>query len=320
MGIVVEAPQRGARAFILDAEIMAEHCWRILLDWPRLVGDRANTKGLAKLRQILSELVPALYPANDARAIGGGELLPDGTRVEELLIALKRHFWPLVFNCSEDQWRSIKGGEDLKSWARQRHSTTARLIDHMSTSELAGFGASSIAGLPEINPEAMSRCLATDEKERFVGKPEWEGALFETSAFTRMSNHSLVSDIMAVYGGGLLARFTARLVETVDAFDRLCQMSAELSIGRPVPVSGQGPGFGLGCVEASRGRLYHRVEVEDHKVLRYQILAPTEWNFHENGPLCRGMIGAPASMAEELAGLMVSALDPCVACSIVVQE
>jgi hypothetical protein len=50
-------------------------------------------------------------------------------------------------------------------------------------------------------------------------------------------------------------------------------------------------------------------------VERYRILAPTEWNFHPQGPLIQGLRGADAHMGETLdknAGLLISALDPCV--------
>jgi Ni,Fe-hydrogenase I large subunit len=78
----------------------------------------------------------------------------------------------------------------------------------------------------------------------------------------------------------------------------------------PVP---EGEGIGLGLVEASRGWLAHRVEIADGCIRRYQILAPTEWNFHPRGALARGLIEtAPCQPHDQLARLLVTALDPCV--------
>jgi Ni,Fe-hydrogenase I large subunit len=75
----------------------------------------------------------------------------------------------------------------------------------------------------------------------------------------------------------------------------------------------QRDGIGLGRVEAARGSLAHRVEIADGHIRRYQILAPTEWNFHPRGVLAQGLIeSGPWHLDERLARLLVTALDPCV--------
>ena len=45
------------------------------------------------------------------------------------------------------------------------------------------------------------------------------------------------------------------------------------------------------------------------------VFAPTEWNFHPRGVVALGLAALPASDAETLeqqAGLLVTAVDPCV--------
>ena len=68
--------------------------------------------------------------------------------------------------------------------------------------------------------------------------------------------------------------------------------------------------------ETARGLLLHRARVRDECVVDYQIVAPTEWNFHPEGALVRGLEGStsddePGSL--RAARLAVHALDPCVA-------
>jgi Ni,Fe-hydrogenase I large subunit len=61
------------------------------------------------------------------------------------------------------------------------------------------------------------------------------------------------------------------------------------------------------------------MEVEQGRVKRYRIVAPTEWNFHPRGPLVMGLAGTAAVDEEEArrkALWLVQALDPCVACAI----
>ena len=75
------------------------------------------------------------------------------------------------------------------------------------------------------------------------------------------------------------------------------------------------PGTGIAAVETARGTLLHRVDLAEGRVVRYRILAPTEWNFHPDGAFVRGLIGCPAKSETEArgaAGLLAHALDPCV--------
>lgn len=74
-------------------------------------------------------------------------------------------------------------------------------------------------------------------------------------------------------------------------------------------------GIGLAQLEAARGRLVHRVELVDGRIGRYQIVAPTEWNFHPHGPVATGLRKLPNVDDTALrlaAGLLISGVDPCV--------
>jgi len=78
---------------------------------------------------------------------------------------------------------------------------------------------------------------------------------------------------------------------------------------------------GIAQVEAARGRLIHRVELafkKDDKIsiANYQIVAPTEWNFHPEGLINKSLLNIKAPNKkehEQLARLMINAIDPCVA-------
>ncbi len=93
--------------------------------------------------------------------------------------------------------------------------------------------------------------------------------------------------MVAEYRSGLLARYTARLVELAGIPGRLREAINE-STGNVVE-SGLPEGQGIAQVEAARGRLVHRVVLESGRITRYQILAPTEWNFHPDGVLVQGL-------------------------------
>ena len=73
---------------------------------------------------------------------------------------------------------------------------------------------------------------------------------------------------------------------------------------------------GLGAVQTARGLLLHRARLADGRVADYQIVAPTEWNFHPDGALVRGLrtiVADDGATLEQRTRLAVQALDPCVA-------
>jgi Ni,Fe-hydrogenase I large subunit len=76
----------------------------------------------------------------------------------------------------------------------------------------------------------------------------------------------------------------------------------------------------LAQVEAARGRLVHRVDIDDRGMIqRYQILAPTEWNFHPRGIVRKGLGNLQGRNDEELdqlARIFINAVDPCVGYSL----
>ena len=81
---------------------------------------------------------------------------------------------------------------------------------------------------------------------------------------------------------------------------------------------------GFAAVETPRGRMHHLVAVDAHdRVASCAVLAPTEWNFHPDGPFVRrlpglhvGTGGAAAARIRWLIGLF----DPCVACAVNLTE
>lgn len=81
-------------------------------------------------------------------------------------------------------------------------------------------------------------------------------------------------------------------------------------------IPGLEPGEGLGRVKTARGCLLHRVRVIDQQVREWQMLAPTDWNFHPQGVLARQLTGlslpAEPAEAETLIRALVLSIDPCV--------
>jgi coenzyme F420-reducing hydrogenase alpha subunit len=134
-----------------------------------------------------------------------------------------------------------------------------------------------------------------------------------------MQSHPLVAAVLARYGNAVATRMVARLAELALVVGRLADSVADHDGERWVDAFPLGDHEGLGVVQTARGLLLHRAQVAEDRVTGYQIVAPTEWNFHPDGALVRGFEGVEATDEAELARdarLAVQALDPCVACRV----
>ncbi|MEF8701419.1 MAG: nickel-dependent hydrogenase large subunit [Candidatus Accumulibacter sp. UW20] len=141
--------------------------------------------------------------------------------------------------------------------------------------------------------------------EAFCRTPTWRGKAAETGALARCPNNR------AAVGGAFAARWLARLAE-LETWAADTQQIGTGGTASAVPVA---PGIGRAVVETARGLLMHEVVLEDDRVADYRIVAPTEWNFHPQGPLSGWLIGRPCADQAELLGFAaqaVAALDPCV--------
>ncbi len=301
------AVQRQARRMLLAGEMVLEHASRALLDWPMLAGEAPSLAALKALRGALAALHGDLYPAGDWMCPGGGGLAPSAAPLSQRLATARQVIGQAVF-----------GGDapvDPPSWRRwlaTAHTATARLLAGLVEQGLAGFGASSVTTLPALDPVLLATRLAADADGAFVIRPDWQGAVHQTGPLARQAGQPLVAAILAESGPGLLALMAARLVELASALWEMEEIAARLCQDDGLFCS-PAEGSGLGVVEAARGRLVHRVEMREGRVSRYQILAPTEWNFHPHGALVDGLLGQPAGRDPEgRARLLIAALDPCV--------
>ena len=98
---------------------------------------------------------------------------------------------------------------------------------------------------------------------------------------------------------------------------RLCRALDELADDDPVEVDLTRAGRGAGVVETARGPLAYFVDAADGRVRILRSVAPTEWNFHPDGPFMAALDAAPRVADPLLAArLLAASFDPCVPFSI----
>jgi hypothetical protein len=268
------------------AELAREHAWRLLLDWPRQLGQNANPAALPRLMQI-------------------------GPQADPLAAWITEH----LLGEALESWLQRS---DLKAWLAAAPTSTAVLFAGLDAEPLPqGEGCPFLPPLAALTPDqAAALAQQALDTTGFCARPEWQGGPAETGAVARQAGHPLVADWIARHGRGVGARQLARLVELAQLPQRLREGGEDV-----IRAWSLADNTGLAGVETSRGLLLHGVKLEAGRIAQYRILAPTEWNFHPAGPLARALQALPPGPdLEQRARLAAQALDPCVAYGIEIAD
>ena len=280
------APVSAAFDSALIAEAAFDTLWRVLVDWRRALGVEPDSNTLGGLRSVYEKRDSAAL-----RAVVERELLDEACDT-----------WLDGDLCAFERWLEVAP------------TAAARLLAAVFEDD-PRQGAADTPLLPSFADaatiETVTASLFLDPQ--FERAPHWAGQPAETGALARTQRLPRIAAAIRAYGRGTLARLLARLTELAQA-----------ALGRrPVtPLAGRcalGDGCGLGWAETARGAVLHLIERADAgrsaQVLRYRIVAPTEWNFHPRGALPAGLAGAAAADDTQLrrrVSWLIGALDPCV--------
>jgi len=312
---VASIPVDAARALLVQMETAREHLWRILIDWPQFLEEPAEERHAAPLHSMLRTLRKALFMDGDGFSLQT-ELQVGQGALTDLIDTLDEMLTSLVFGCAPAQWLQIANPDGLNDWARREKTIAARLLQWVSRQGWQGLGAAESRLLPDLPEAELDRQLDAPGAGRFIAEPVWNDSTCETTPLARQSEYALIKLLSHSYGNGLLTRLVARLVELARIPATMRKLLEQPDTVCATHVRGALPeGTGVGQVEAARGRLVHRVVLEEGHVSRYQILAPTEWNFHPSGVVARGLGSLPYTDEVTLrrqAALLINAVDPCV--------
>lgn len=272
-------------------EAVVELLTRVLIDWPRVMGVAPDVGSVARARQ-----------APPAQALA--------TWHE---IARDR-----IYGVDPGRWFADASLVALDRWTATTDTVPAQLFGRLQR-ESSDLGRSDIRTMPPATLEAIVPLLPRlADDPAFCQSPDWFGRPVETGALARHAQHPGVAAFVERDGNTVAARMLARLVD----------LAALLSLDDDpaLPTVRQhevAPGTGIGLAETARGLLLHHAEVSEGRVTRYRIVAPTEWNFHPEGALARGLlqrrVDGPETARRE-AHLLVQTLDPCVACRVEVAD
>jgi coenzyme F420-reducing hydrogenase alpha subunit len=315
IGITASPAQQAARDLLIMGEMADSHGWQIAMEWPRLIGDSAEPGLLSPIRKATSALTPTLYPSRDWTSPGGGTLSPDTEKLDDARSRILAGINRLIGS----GFPALRNEEDLQRWSRSNDNPAARLIARIIADDLANFGRSGVAALPDHSADWFARHLTSAPD--FPHRPDVDGNPAETGAAHRISTTPLIADLKRRHGNGLLTRFAAKLVELASLPARITALSGCLASEHPGATPCHPTGSGAGIADTARGRLAHWIALEQGIVQDFRSVAPNEWNFHPQGALVRGLIGLPAcDDLRRRVDMLVAALDPCVPWHVMIEE
>jgi len=283
-GEAADAGKARHRQLAVRLETLREHLLRMALDWPGFMGKKpaqeAAIRAMACYRNGL-----AACAASKGTTWPGADWAP---LLEDLL------------GCPPEDWLALETWAHLRRWMRSSAPVPAyfRWVHDRGWS---GIGACGVAPLPSLADAELAAAMADD---RFLRFPRWRGRCHETGVGARVCS-PLVAALRERWGNGLLTRLAARVTEAT----RLVRQD----MGGTEEPSRRSH---TGRVEAARGLLVHRITLrDDGTIAGYRILAPTEWNFHPEGVVARGLagLGGTREAVAQQARQLIHAVDPCVA-------
>ena len=126
-------------------------------------------------------------------------------------------------------------------------------------------------------------------------------------------------------GNSVMERLIARAEEALEISSLIGLWLARIEPGKPGLTDFEKPvtGTSIGTTEAMRGPLSHWVTLKEGRIRRYQIIAPSSWNFSPRdgrevpGPAEEALLGSPVediSQPVEV-GRVIRSFDPCYACT-----
>jgi hypothetical protein len=316
-----------AREWAVALETIQEYLWRILIDGPSVQGHPPAIDVVAEARRLIAPELERL--GRLARRVDGEPtgvaLAADAVDVTSLVVSLRALAARHVYGSEPADWLELADADAVAAWAERRAVLPAQWLAELLAAA-RHLGRSDIALMPAGNRAALMAAVvpAMRSTADFAQAPTWAGVPMETGALARTRGHPIGASFLAAFGNAVPTRMAARLVDLAmllaspsdpwTATNITPRTDASRIDGFPLE-----PGEGCAAVETARGLLLHRARVASDRVVEYQIVAPTEWNFHPAGALVRGLEGTTAESEATLARdarFVVQALDPCVACRV----
>lgn len=299
-----------AHELLLQIEIAREHLMRIFLDWPKLLTLNQDKAILMEVNSLTDHFTHSLFGTQKPFNFNAPEISFD--KVGKLVQNLENFLQKNVFSIPCQSWLDNK---DIVNWATTTDTLVANTLELIGSIQPYSPGSVQILHLPELNNELLLEQFDAADADRFIGQPDWLGKNYETTSLSRQHKHPLLRSLLNNSTNDLQLRWVARLAELAGIPQKMHELLMHIKQENFAHYENQQHNTGLSQIETARGRLIHRVNVDQDLISQYQILAPTEWNFHPKGIVAKSLSKLSTGNKKDLsklAHLIINTIDPCV--------
>jgi hypothetical protein len=299
---------RRSRDVAVLLETVQEHLSHILSELPRAMAREGRIRALAAGRKRIDALLRTIDDDGDR---------VDLAAVHEVAVAVDEISSDDIYGMPRTAWLALETAEEVRAWARRGTTLPAALLDELLCESPNPYPYD-VALMPPAHADILRSTVvpAMAGDSDFARAPTWNGRPIETGVLARTQHHRLVEAMMRRCAHPVALRLLARTVELALLLHKLIEPPESSADPGRVQAFAISHGDGMAAVQTARGLLLHRARIVDDRVAQYQIVAPTDWNFHPRGAAASALMTLAANDAEALerrATMMVQAFDPCVA-------
>ncbi|HIB28044.1 MAG TPA: hypothetical protein EYO47_02080 [Candidatus Thioglobus sp.] len=319
---VITLSQNEIQAYklLLDLETIREHCFSIASKWSQDADNLIDTN-IINLLATLKEINSTLFANTDALSLADKELQSFNS-IDKLIIKLEQQLQNLLIGSKNNSESIFTDMDSFNNWLQVGESKSVTFLNYLQQHKLNEIGDVKVSHLPDLNLQEVSALLNNDA---YIQHPSYQEITCETTPYSRQSKHQFIKQLVNVHGNGVLTRAVSQLLEVFELLNKVKHDYRDIepeniSYNIQLPVLETSA---LVQLEAARGRLVHQLSIENEKIKTYQILAPTEWNFHPEGVLNNMIKSLSFTDKEDLikrVKLLVNAIDPCVGYSVEVDH
>lgn len=165
----------------------------------------------------------------------------------------------------------------------------------------------------------------SDKKHTWSKSVSYDESFFETGPLARavISNRDFIKQIHKNFDDSVFTRVIARIDELGFLLFETYNMISLVDISQPsyikpkISLKNISSAHGLGVVEACRGSLFHKVNIENGLIKSYDVITPTVWNLgpqkhKQKGIAQKAIIGTPSI---DIAKIVLRSFDVCSVCT-----
>ena len=294
-----------ARQLLLSAEAITELLSRDLIQWKKLLDE----EGFETTENILSSFVDDI--AKSLFSAEGNEKRHN--QIKELIDHMEETLANKILGMPTVSWMAMQDQDQVMSWIIEGQSLGARMIGWLVAKEWEFEFQTGVPFLVEEEIADVAKMFQSAYVTSFLDSPDLNGACRETGCYARQHKAQPVLLAMELYGQGLIPRMFATLTDLAFHVQQMKQYLGQLSGSLDKHEYGTDSGNGLAAVESTSGKLIHHVEIEQGCVRNFQVVVPSQWNFHRQGTLTQMLTSLKNSDDLELfCRLIIGSLDPCV--------